>query len=424
MGHQSTHCLQQATALPRLCNQLSFAGGLRQLVLELGGRAAWAVPAKLAALSSLTQLDTLQLDGLMVHGDSEHYTAALSPLTCLTRLELRMVPERDDPEEEFSDEDETPWQHLEFMLAFPWRSAVCGLTRLEELHVGFDSEAMCRGALPAALSQLAALRRLSVLGMKLGDAEQDGDQLLMAALPALETVALRLHTFRNHYPGLCHQQRAVFSRLVSLRLALRYEFSNPDSDMHLPTIVAPALTELTLDNMVLAADSEQLSWLPALPVLRRLVLIEVKTASIELPHGIAGCSGLTELVLERLVVSYKFDSDYPWKSSGSYLRSLPADQPFVSHLERLSLNGSAVSRLPPVLGGATALEHLDLRFQLLTVEHANRYAPGLQDLHVLDGLTRLTSVDFGGSRVSEERARCFQAAHPNVRVHNLERWAE
>ena len=75
--------MPQVVALPRLCNQLSLAEGLRELVLRLEGRATGAVPIEFAALARLTQLDTLQLGGVSLATAGEHFTAALSPLTRL-----------------------------------------------------------------------------------------------------------------------------------------------------------------------------------------------------------------------------------------------------------------------------------------------------------------------------------------------------
>ena len=60
---------------------------------------------------------------------------------------------------------------------------------------------------------------------------------------------------------------------------------------HLPTNIAPALTELTLDDIQLAPDSQELSWLPDLPKLRRLLLINVQTDSDQLPQGLLGAAG-------------------------------------------------------------------------------------------------------------------------------------
>ena len=68
-------------------------------------------------------------------------------------------------------------------------------------------------------------------------------------------------------------------------------------DTPFPMIVAPALTELNLEDIKLAPDSGQLSCPPDLSKLRRLVLVEIQTASNQLPQGVVACSGLTELVL-------------------------------------------------------------------------------------------------------------------------------
>ena len=434
--------LAQAEALPQLCSELSLAEGLRQLVLELSGRATDAVSARLVALSSLTQLDSLRLYGVAIWScirtEDEQLRALLLPLTQLTRLELRFEPERD--EEQDSDDDDyiserdKYWDNMHHSPEFPWQRAVCGLSKLQDLHVSLDADtedwprAMFKGDLDPALSQLTALRRLSVLGMELwdvGDNHDDDDddddhdsaesnQLQLAALPALETVALRLHTFRDKYPGLGSRQQVVLSRLVSLSLALRYEFDRPDSETHLPAIAAPAMTELILDGMMLAADSEQLSWLPGLPSLKNLVLKDMNVATIELPHGIIECSGLTELVLERFMVSYNYDFKSALKPSGCLLRSLPVAGPYLSGLRRLWLPKNAFNVVPPCLATATALEMLDLADQQLSADSDQQQAPRVLGLHVLGSLTRLWWVDLSG--FSQFGTRRFQAAHPSINI--------
>jgi len=243
--------LPQAAALPRLCNQLSLADGLRELVLDLDGRAAAAVPAKFASLGRLTQLDSLRLQDIAIDVKADHLIAALSPLTRLTQLCLRF--------------DCDYWDTIEGHAAFPWEEAVCVLTGLQELHFSTIIDEphsrvhMFKGALPAAISRLTALRRLVVLGMDEWDARDDSDQLLLPALPALETAALRVHTLCGQVPTLCSQQPVIVSRLVSLSLALRVEVDadEPYVDTHIPTIIAPALTELILDDIKLALDSDR-----------------------------------------------------------------------------------------------------------------------------------------------------------------------
>jgi len=228
--------LIQAEAFTWLCNQLSLAAGLRKLVLDLEGRAAAAVLERLNKLSRLPQLDSLQLRGMAL--SSDHLVAVLPRLARLTRLVLRF-----------------DWDHWDAIGgcqdAFPWAAAVCGLVNLRELRVTSvaDVEHSCtsmfKGALPAAMSRLTALRCLDVLGMREWDVRlDDGDQLQLAALPALETAALRLHTLCGGYPGLCGESQVVLSRLVSLSLGLRVDTEAGDccTDMHLPIIVAPALT--------------------------------------------------------------------------------------------------------------------------------------------------------------------------------------
>jgi len=140
--------LVQAAALPQLCSKLRLAEGLRELVLELHGRATDAVSAKLVALSSLTQLDSLRLHGVAIwsciRAKGEQLRALLLQLTQLTRLELRFEPERD--EEQDSDDDDylnerdNYWETMQNLPEFPWQCAVCGLSKLQELHVSLDAE--------------------------------------------------------------------------------------------------------------------------------------------------------------------------------------------------------------------------------------------------------------------------------------------
>ncbi len=435
----TTFLLAQADALPRLCNQLKLATGLRELVLDLNGRAACAVTCTLPrALSSLTQLNSLQLHGVTqwpsYHAGGEQLRAVLLPLSQLTRLGLRLEPAHEPAYDENAESDnddveyDAHWNYMDMLPYFPWQRTVCELTKLQELDVSIAAamkkgrHVMFKGALPSALSQLTALRRLSVLGMELWhyahDLGDESSQLQLEALPALETVALRLHTFYDSYPGLCNQQPIVLSRLVSLSLTLQFEYPDelPMNNIHMPAIVAPALTELILDGSRLALDCEQLSWLPGLPVLRRLVLKNLKTASSELPHGISECSGLTALVLERIMVSFDYDPDSADDSSryGSWslFRSLPAAGPYLSELRRISLSGNAFTRVPPSLVAATALEMLDLTNQRSPAGGDEQQAPRVHGLHVLGSMSQCMDL----SEFSQCGIRRFQASRPNVTV--------
>ena len=98
-------------------------------------------------------------------------------------------------------------------------------------------------------------------------------------------------------------------------------------DMQLPSIIAPALRELTLSDMWLAPVSGQLSWLAGLPKLRRLVLEGINTTSSQPPHAFTACRSLTELVLEGVGVRtyYQLDADQPDCSGiGHMVDQLPA----------------------------------------------------------------------------------------------------
>jgi len=177
--------LLQAEALPRLCSVLWLAGGLRELELDFLGRAADPVSARVGGIGRLTQLCSLQLRGMQFAVRGDHLMSTLSPLTQLTRLGLCF-----------------DWDHLELQgrVQSDWQHAVCKLTKLQELRIEsaekykYDCGSMHKGALLAVLSRLSALRHLAVLGMKEWDAQAVSDQLHMEALPALETVALQLHT--------------------------------------------------------------------------------------------------------------------------------------------------------------------------------------------------------------------------------------
>jgi hypothetical protein len=301
---------------------------------------------------------------------------------------------------------------------------VCGLTGLQQLSVNAVTDVkqscvtMFKGALPAAMTQLTALRRLEVLGMDDKEARDDDDQLRLADMPALETAALRMRTLIGRFPGLCEQQQVVMSRLVSLSLALRVETYNdePYPDTCLPIIIAPAMTELVLDDILLAPCCEQLSWLPGLPQLRRLVLRDIKTAANQLPDGVIQCSRLTELVLRRFQVNYDGEPDdgyYPYWPSCK-LCSLPGAGPYLSQLVHLSLAMNGFSAVPPSLAAASALEILDLNKQSLRAWSCDQHEPPVQGLHVLDTLPRLRCVNLVGFKKSG--AGICRAAHPTVEI--------
>ena len=381
---------------------------------NLGGTCA--VPPRFAALRSLTQLDSLQICGIDLLLEEEQLSAALQPLTRLAQLALRFIYERQATLEYDSDSDES-----DMYCPFPWEAAVCGLTRLQELHICSDTDSIYdmnrgfAGALPAALSQLASLRHLEVLGMDEREDRDDDDQLQLAALPAVETAAIRLHTLSNEYPGLGRQHQVVLSRIVSLRLALRADYGDGEATF-LPVIDAPALTELLLENIWLAPGSEQLSWLPSLPKLQRLALKQLHTAADQLPQGIMACSGLTELVLEQILLSY---TDHWQRHNGEplrWLRSLPTAGLYLSRLVRLSLSGNAFSVVPPSLASAMGLQHLALAWQRSQEHPHDQRAFDLQGLDVLDNCTSLRSLNLAGLKKDAIGLCRFQAARPDVRI--------
>ncbi len=180
------------------------------------------MPRAFAALSCLTQLDSLQLHSIANHSvRGKHLTAALSSLTRLTRLSLRF---EDQPWSPYDDPDAVEDDSTRIVL--PWTHAVCGLTNLQQLCVtaaaadDWYRAAMFRGVLPAALSQLTALRHFTVLGMDAGPSDL-GIPRPLEALPALEVAVLRLKQRSDTDPSLGNQQHIVLSRLVSLSLALQ-----------------------------------------------------------------------------------------------------------------------------------------------------------------------------------------------------------
>ena len=408
----------QAAALPQLCSQLRLAKGLRQLVLDMHGRAARAVPASLPRMRCLTQLDSLQLGGIGSNTEGDHISVALRPLTRLTRLSLHFIYDdtSDDPEEEEDDEDGRT--------VFPW-AAVCKLTSLQQLCItaaidpDLDCGGILRGALPPAVSKLTALRSCIVLGMDTCEVHNGREEPVLPALPALENLALQLHTWSYVFPGLGRQQQAVLSRIVSLRLELRFNAESGglyDSTV-LPVIVAPALTELTLAGMWLALDSGELSWLANLPKLRRLALTDVETPSSELSKGVTACNGLTELVLEGVrVLRPRDDSDSDDEAWPCLLRHLLASGPYLSKLVRLGLPRNIFSSVPPSLAAATSLELLDMANQRIEAVDEGQHGAPLFALHVPDKLPRLRGVNLRGFEASEQAVRSFQAAHPGVSV--------
>ena len=214
-------------------------------------------------------------------------------------------------------------------------------------------------------------------------------------------------------------QQVILSRVVSLSLALRYDDDVTYDDTHLPALVAPALTELVLDDIKLAPDSEQLSWLPDLPKLRRLVLTDVSTTSSQLPQGVLACSRLTELVLDRPLVggsNQMHDDNNP--QARSRLCSFPAAGAHLSQLVRLSMSGNALKAVPLCLTAATALEALDMGKQRLGEHDHAQHGSGepVQGLQVLNSLPRLRFVTVTGFRTLAAHYRQFRAAHPELTI--------
>jgi len=367
----------------------------------------------------------LQLNGIGNRVQGKHVSAAVRPLTRLTRLGLRFVY-NEEPDDAASDADEDGDDEQDSRTTFPWASALCRLVKLQELRFTADKDptgvwgASVKGALPAALSSLTALRNLTVVGLDTYKVHNNRDQPLLPALPALETAELELHTLSNVFPGLGlwtidgpdPGQQVVLSRIVSLRLALRYnaEAGQLYDSTLLPTIVAPALTELTLCGMWLQPDSSELSWLPSLPKLRRLVLTGLEAQSTELPKGVTACSGLTELVLDGI----KIDAD----DGPVLLRQLLPAGPYLSKLVRLGLSRNAFGAVPSCLAAATALELLDLAGQQVDAAgcQCGKHAASLQGLQVLEKLIRLRGVILCGSRAAEDDICRFRASHPHVTV--------
>ena len=91
VGHYSYPCSCAGRGVTAAVQPAETREGLRELVVQLDGRAARKAPARLAGISCLTQLDRLQLDGIGHNADGKHLGAALRLLTGLTRLSLRFV---------------------------------------------------------------------------------------------------------------------------------------------------------------------------------------------------------------------------------------------------------------------------------------------------------------------------------------------
>lgn len=374
------------------------------------------MPDKLPKIRCLTRLESLQVDGIGHRTERESLSGALRALTRLTRLSLRFVYDEPpyDAEEDSDEEDE------DSRIVVPWTAAVCRLARLQQLYItaeadpDWDCGGIVRGALPAALSKLTALRDFAVLGMDTHRLYRGSEQPLLPTLPALETALLQLHTRSDAYPGLGRQQQVVLSRVVSLSLGLRFNAVSSAlyDSTQLPVIIAPALTELTLAGMWLAPESSELSWLPGLPRLRRLVLTDLDLQSRVLPRGVTACSGLTELMLEGMNVDPSDDAewDYP-----CLLRELPAAGPYLNKLVCMSLRKNAFSAVPSCLNAATALELLDLGKQKL-LDYDENHGQRVHGLQVLDGLTRLRCVNLEGFRHNGAQLQQFCKAHQSASV--------
>jgi len=139
-----------------------------------------------------------------------------------------------------------------------------------------------------------------------------------------------------------------------------------------------------------------------------------------LPQGVTACSSLTELVLEGIRVSSvdQPESDESYVDNDPYpLSELPAAGSFVNKLVHLSLfnNAFSTSTVPPILAAATALEHLDLARQQITL-YGDERPPRLQGLAVLDKLPRLHGMRLTGFKVSDASICEFRKAHPDLRV--------
>jgi len=216
----------QAEALPRLCRPLRLAEGLCELVLGVHGRAGNAVPDRLSSLGRLTQLRALQLIDVAVDVEQQLLNAGLSSLTRLTRLGVQFATNS-------VQHDSVPYvRDGATQIPFPWGAAVGGLIHLQELRMTTANTAnhSCRdmfyGKLPATLSRLTALRHLELLGMWEWESRDDFSHLQLAALPALETAALRLRQCKTgQFESLRRGQRADLSRLASLSLSLRIDFN-------------------------------------------------------------------------------------------------------------------------------------------------------------------------------------------------------
>ena len=100
----------------------------------------------------------------------------------------------------------------------------------------------------------------------------------------------------------------------------------------------------------------------------------MQLASDQLPQGIAACSGLTELALQRIGDARPSsrkpdydDTDSDRARPERLLRTLPHG-PYLSRLVLLDLSGNAFSDVPPAVAAVTALQSLDMGYRVLRRE--------------------------------------------------------
>ena len=131
----------------------------------------------MAAIGTLTQLLDLQLEHVAMDTAAAELSAALSPLTRLTRLSV-----------EFGG----PGHNFEGATMDCVPDAVCGLTNLRSLRFGGLEFGFGRG-MPPALTRLQRLEDLELRGWAQRDDAADSDaQPHLGQFPALRMAVLRL----------------------------------------------------------------------------------------------------------------------------------------------------------------------------------------------------------------------------------------